>query len=343
MGPNIAAGLKSEHRRHAHLSEVNPAWETVALKQKETDDLSRKLFALPIEEFRALQYRPPALPEDCPAPGRDINITHDEVSVRDGTKIGIRIYKPMKPLPHALLFFNAHGGGWVVGTPETEEAQNRLIAAKNNAVVVSVDYRRAPEFPYPYAINDCYDVFLWSKQNSSLLGINPDKMVVGGGSAGANISAVIAQRARDEGIGGIIGQVLNIPVTCHPAHFPAAKYEYGSYEQNKDSPIVDSAKMNWFWHQYLPNAEADARASPLLASSLQHLPPALVQIAGMDPLRDEGIAYAEALQASGVPVTLKIYPGMPHAFYAHPQLPPSIEYLQTMVDWIRRNYGESSE
>ncbi|PMD33045.1 lipase esterase family protein [Hyaloscypha variabilis F] len=329
----------SSRSQYTHLSETNPAWESVASKQSEIDKISGKLLALPIEEFRKITYRPPPLPEDVPTPGKDLNITHCEVSVKDGTKISIRIYKPLDPPDAALLFFNVHGGGWVVGTPETEEAQNRLIAVKCNAIVVSVDYRKAPEFPYPYALNDSYDVFLWCKSNAAFLGCNPDKIIVGGGSAGANISAAIAQRARDEGVHGIIGQVLNIPVMCYPAHFPVAKYEYRSYEQNKDSAIVDAARMHWFWSQYLPNAEADPYASPLLASSLRGLPPTLVQVAGKDPLRDEGMAYAEELKTCRVPVTLKVYTGMPHAFYIHPQLQDSIDYLQTMVDWIRQLVG----
>jgi acetyl esterase/lipase len=132
----------SSDSKYTHLSETNPAWETVAAKQSEIDELSRKLLALPIEEFRKITYRPPPLPEDAPVPGIDLNITKHEVTVRDGTKISIRIYKPIFAPDVALLFFNVHGGGWVVGTPETEEAQNRLIVVKCNAVVVSVDYRR---------------------------------------------------------------------------------------------------------------------------------------------------------------------------------------------------------
>jgi len=170
-------------------------------------------------------------------------------------------------------------------------------------------------------------------------------------------AAVLTQMARDQNISGIIGQVLNVPVTCHPKHFPSDKYEYGSYQQNKDASFMDSPMMDWFWDQYLPNAEPHVYANPLLARDLSNLAPArmcylerpahccarmltelvtVVQIAGQDPLRDEGFAYAEALKAAGNSVTLRVYPGLPHGFYTFPQLTSSVKYLQSVVDFIRQ-------
>ncbi|VUC23915.1 unnamed protein product [Clonostachys rosea] len=349
-------------RRHAFLSTMHPAWRAVAELHATTEKSASTLYELPIEEFRQVPYRPPPLAADAPVPGRDIRISRREVSVRDGAVIGLRLYEPMTEGKSRTVFFNVHGGGWTVGTTETEENQNRLVCFKNNIVVISVDYRRAPEFPFPYPLNDAYDAFKWLIKNAEELGVSPHRILIGGGSAGANIasqSAVIAQMARDEGISGIIGQVLNIPVTCHPDFFPAAKYEYFSYEQNADAPIVSAARMRWFWNNYLPTPEANPKSSPLLSGDLSNLPPAcksqyenfpphrllkpdtrmnnspvVVQIAGMDPLRDEGIAYAEALRANGVPVRLKTYPGMPHAFYVYPNLQPSMEYTDAVVEWM---------
>ncbi|KAJ9145078.1 Lipase esterase family protein [Pleurostoma richardsiae] len=328
------AGIKQG--RFTHLTTMDPEWAEIAPKHAPIDELANKLYRLPIEEFRKVPYKAPPLPGDAPVAGRDLLIRTTEVAVKDGYKVGIRIYEPIQLGKGHVLFFNVHGGGWTVGTPETEEVQNRLVAVKNRAVVVSVDYRRAPEFPFPYALNDSLDVLLWCKENAESLGVDPNKIIVGGGSAGANVSTVLAHIARDEGISGIIGQVLNIPVTCHPDHFPLSKYEYESYEQNAHSPLVTAERMRLFWNNYLPRAEADPRASPLLATSLAGLPPALVQVAGMDPLRDEGLAYTEALRADGVDVTLKVYPGMPHAFYVYPELKSSVEYFQAIVDWIDR-------
>ncbi|KAK4940934.1 hypothetical protein LTR10_019088 [Elasticomyces elasticus] len=140
--------------------------------------------------------------------------------------------------------------------------------------------------------------------------------------------------ARDKQESGVIGQVLNIPVTCHPKLFPRDMYEYGSYEQNKDASIVDAPKMDWFWEQYMPKIEPDAYAHPLLAKNHAGLPPALIQVAGLDPLRDEGLAYAEALKQAGVPVTLKVYSGLPHGFYLLPHLKQSREYWMSTVDFV---------
>ncbi|KAK9777149.1 putative Lipase esterase family protein [Seiridium cardinale] len=296
---------------------MSPEWARVAPEHEKIERVIETLYSLPIAEFRKVPYRPPPMSTDVPIPGRDISIREAKVPVRDGHDISIRIYEPLNLGQNHMLFFNIHGGGWTVGSPETEEAQNRLIAARNEAVVVSVDYRkykilvatspaypsltlfRAPEYPFPYALNDCYDVLLWCISSSESLGVEKDSIILGGGSAGANIVAALAQIVRDEGINGIIGQVLNIPVTCHPDHFPRSEYEYGSYTQNANAPIVNAARMRLYWSYYLPSGAADPRASPLLASSLAGLPPALIQVAGMDPLRDEGLAYAQALKDSG--------------------------------------------
>ncbi|KIV81006.1 hypothetical protein PV11_08460 [Exophiala sideris] len=281
------------------------SWGSVATSQRQVDEISKNALQLPIAELRAFGYRPPPLPRDAPVSGKDIEKSSLDIVVRDGTEIRLAIYKPIGAVSNALLFFNIHGGGWVLGQPETEEAQNRMIALKNKAVVVSVDYRKAPEYPYPTPLNDCYDAFHWCVRNARSLGANPQYILVGGGSAGANLSTVLVLKARAENVTGILGQVLNIPVTCHPKHFPTRKYHYHSYTQNANAPIVDAWKMNWFWNQYLSACDEDVASdpsvSPLLASTkaLTELPPTLIQVAGMDPLRDEGLAYGEALKASG--------------------------------------------
>jgi len=327
-GPALAQPLP----KYGDLSEIDPEF---APFREEIDKNFVVLWGLPMDEFKAAWLSAPvALPENPPEQGKDYEIEELQVPVRDGTKIGVRLYKPITPVENAVLVLKAHGGGWVVGSHEVEEVENRMIAAHAKAIVASVDYRMAPEYKFPYAIDDCFDVMKWCKANASKLGINPDTIITAGGSAGGNISAVLSQKARDENFSGIIGQILNIPVTCHPKHFPADKYEYGSYQQNKDSSVVDGPRMDWFWDQYLPNAEPEVYASPLLAKDLSGLPPALVQVAGMDPLRDEGLAYAEALKAAGVPVTLKTYKGLPHGFYLVPHLKQTQEYWQSSVDFV---------
>ncbi|KAM5370013.1 hypothetical protein ACJZ2D_008696 [Fusarium nematophilum] len=288
-----------------HLSRPNPAWNEVASTQFAIDRISDSLYSLPIEAFRQISYKPPPLPLDIPIPSRDLTIKGDQLTARDGASIKVRIYEPLNRRSRHLLFFNTHGGGWTVGSPETEEAQNRLIAVKNDVVVCSVDYRRAPEFPFPYALHDSIDALMW---------VSALCITLGGGSAGANLAAVITHTLHNDGVQGIVGQILNIP--------------------NAHAPIVGASRMRSFWANYLPEAQPDPKASPLLAKSLEGLPPTLVQVAGMDPLRDEGLAYAQALRNDEVNVELRVYPGMPHAFYIYPDLEPSREYFQTMVDWI---------
>lgn len=141
--------------------------------------------------------------------------------------------------------------------------------------------------------------------------------------------------ARDEGVSGVIGQVLNIPATCHPKFFPTSEYEYCSYGQNKDAPVINQPMMDWFWEQYMPDPKPEVYASPILAKSLHGLPPALIQVCGMDPLRDEGLAYAEKLEAHGVKVIVKTYQGLPHGFVMFPQLKATGEYLQNVVAFVK--------
>ncbi|KAJ0419717.1 alpha/beta hydrolase fold-domain-containing protein [Aspergillus carlsbadensis] len=319
-------------------AQFSAEWEPVAEAQRRKDDLTRKAIQLPIDTFRDLPYRAPPLPESCPVQGQDICITEETVPVRDGTNIRIRVYRPLSPITSGLLFLNAHGGGFVVGEPQTEEGQNRILTKSTNSVTVSVDYRKAPEFPHPYAVNDCFDVLLWCRANATSLHIDPERIVVVGGSAGANLAAVLALKCRDENVSGVIGQILNIPVTCHPTFHPSAKYHLASYVENESAPVLSSSLMRWFWQQCLPEPTADPSASPLLAKSHEELPKALIQVAGCDPLRDEGIAYARALQEGGVSVDLRVFHGLPHAFYIHPGLPCTNTYFSNMVDWVKANF-----
>ena len=277
-----------------------PEFEPIAATTKESFD---KIWSLPVAEMKEfVEKNPSPIPEDAP---KDLEITHETVKVSDGTDIGIRVYRPnstttttdkKKVFPLVIV---AHGGGWVVGTHNNEDAMSRVICATADAVVVSVDYRMAPEFPYPYAVNDTYDVFVWAQNNPNHFSIDPKKIIVGGSSAGANIAAVMALRAREEGRDGIIGQFLNFPPVVHPNHFPHDKHNGTSYEENKDAPVLPVWIMEFFWKSYYPEAGTDVYVSPLLAKSLAGLPPAYIIVATIDPLRDDGLAYAKELQSAG--------------------------------------------
>ncbi|KAL3440690.1 alpha/beta hydrolase fold-domain-containing protein [Aspergillus insuetus] len=264
----------------------------------------------------------------------NVGVRHQQITARDGAELELRIYKDAHVVGKAILFFVTHGGGWVLGDHNVEEGMNRLVAKKTNSVVVSVNYRLAPELPFPYAVNDSFDALQWCRQNADALGIDANRVIVGGSSSGGNIATALALKDRDEGIGAILGQVLNFPDTCHPAYFPKDKYVYSSPEQNKDAPILTTEAAHWLWDQYCPHNGAEPYASPLLATSHKGLAPALIQVAGLDPVRDDGLAYSEVLKAAGVPVKTKVYPGLPHAFYLFPDLQETPTYFNTIVDWI---------
>ncbi|RDW74849.1 hypothetical protein BP6252_05991 [Coleophoma cylindrospora] len=281
--------------------------EFAAIKD-ECDAQNAKLSALSFEDYVATwRVMPPALPDECPT---DVEITDRTATVSDGS--------------------------WTVGSHEVEGGNNRYVASKTGCVVVSPDYRMAPEYPFPYPINDCFDTLKWCKANAASLGINPEKIIVGGSSAGGNLTASVVMRARDEGVSGIRGQVLNIPNICHPKLFPQNKgYKYESTKEFEVCSMLNTKDMTWFWDKYLPNLDNSVQACPILAESFKDLPPALVQVAGMDPLRDEGFAYAKALRDDGVPVTEYFFPGLPHCFYFFPNLTKTAEYYANIVSWVR--------
>ncbi|KAL3423499.1 lipase esterase [Phlyctema vagabunda] len=212
--------------------------------------------------------------------------------------------------------YRMHGGGWVVGRHEVDGAENVYAAVNRGIIVASVDYRKAPEHPFPQALDDSYDGLLWCKRNAKLLGINPEKIVLSGSSAGANLAAALALEARDNSISGIRAQVLHFPSVCHPKFFPSDQYEFGSYVQNYSNCVLGTLRMETFLDAYMPNPHPDHRFSPLLAESLTDLPPTLIQCAGADILRDDAYAFAEALKAEDVEVEIHCYPGLPHCFPA---------------------------
>ncbi|KAK6214630.1 hypothetical protein LQW54_004138 [Pestalotiopsis sp. IQ-011] len=297
---------------------------------------------LPLDKFKeSWLSAPPAIPDGCPVPGQDVFLSKMKVPVRDGSEVEIQIYRPPEPRTDAALVFRMHGGGWTVGGHEIDEAENRYLGALPNAVVVSVLYRMAPEFPYPYPIDDSWDVLKWCKAHAKYLGIDPERIILVGNSGGGNMAACLAIKARDEGLTGIVAQSLVFPVTCHPKFFSQVpNYELLSWSQNHDSGLLDSYRMEWFWDQYLgTDPKPDPGHSPLLhqLKDLQGLPPAFVQVGGLDPLRDEGIAYAEALKAAGNEVEQAAYPGLPHCFYTFVGFKQTVDYFTRVVGFVKKH------
>ncbi len=264
----------------------------------------------------------------------------DSVAVTDraidgphGT-IPLRIYTPTGGRPVGAVLF-IHGGGWTIGSAEAYDPIAKIVADGSGAVVVSVDYRLAPEHAFPVPYDECWAALAWVATNANDLGVDPGRIAVMGDSAGGNLSAVLALRARDEGGPALAAQVLVYPATD-------ADLDRASYVENGAGYFLERSTMQFFWECYTASgADAhDPRLSPLRAESLAALPPALVITAEFDPLRDEGEAYAAALAAAGVDVEQQRYDGMIHGFAMMPlAVPAGAAALEQATRAIRRAFG----
>jgi acetyl esterase len=219
-----------------------------------------------------------------------------------------RVYRPEQDgaVPTVVLF---HGGGWVIGDLDTHDNMARSICRDGEAVVVSVDYRLAPEAPFPAAVEDALAATRWVASHLADFG-GDDRLAVAGDSAGGNLAAVVAQQLRDAGGPALAGQLLVYPAVDVTG-------EYASRWENAEGYFLDLPTMAWFMDHYAADAalHEDPRISPLRHTDLSGLPPAVVVTAEYDPLRDEGEAYVEALRAAGVPVEVRRFDGMIHGFF----------------------------
>jgi acetyl esterase len=226
--------------------------------------------------------------------------------------IPARVYTPMKlrqanGLAPCLVFF--HGGGWVIGDLDSHDVVCRKLADEGGLIVISVDYRLAPEHKFPAAVDDAIAATQWIADNAKALGIDAARLMVGGDSAGGNLAAVVAIAARDGNGPAIAGQLLIYPATdfamTHPSH-----------REPETSILLTHSVIRWFRDHYLGDADGnDWRASPARVTKLAGLPPAYVLTAGADPLRDEGDEYARRLKEAGVAVTYRHFPGQFHGFF----------------------------
>lgn len=239
-----------------------------------------------------------------------------------------RVYRPEGLTGTAPTLVFIHGGGFVIGDIDTHDNQARGLCQALDAVVVSIDYRLAPEHPWPAAVEDSVAAVRWAAQNIEQLGGDPTRLVVGGDSAGGNLSAVTALCLRDEG-----GPALAAQLLIYPATDMRDVPDYPSREQNATGYFLTEDDMRWFESNYIPAGadRQDPRLSPLLSPSLAGLPPAVVATAEFDPLRDEGAAYAKALEAGGVEVRYREFPGMIHGFFDLGVLSPG---AQAAVDQV---------
>jgi len=259
----------------------------------------------------------------------------DRVITYDHRAIPVRTYAPEKPSLSRALVIYFHGGGWVVGDRDTHDRFCQLMCDQLGEMVLSVDYQLAPEHTFPAAVDDAFGAYQWALEHHEDLEIDPSKVIVAGDSAGGNLAAVVSLMARDKQITPPWQQVLIYPVTD-------LRQNTESVERFGSGFVLTAALMNWFIDHYCPQQEdrLNPLASPLLAESLDNLPPAIISLAGFDPLHDEGEAYADKLKAAGVPVTLLKHNSMLHGYI---NLTGYVEGARAAVDEIFANIKRGLE
>jgi acetyl esterase len=275
-------------------------------------DVAEMLTTLAALEAPALSdgtvYQARANYDNAPKPAGDALPRVDDHSIPGPAgDIPVRVYADSHApgLPIVVFF---HGGGWVLSSLEGHDPIARRIAARSGAMVVSVEYRLAPEAPFPAPHDDCWAATAWLAEHGAECGGDPSRIAVCGDSAGANLAAGVAIRARDEGL----------PLALQALIYPCIddrQSDYPSMTDNAEGYFLAAADMVWFWDHFVPSElRSDARAVPARLEDPSGLPPAFVQTAEFDPLRDEGEQYAERLAEAGVPTELVRYPGVVHGF-----------------------------
>lgn len=268
----------------------------------------------PVHEMTGAQARAAISDRFVPNPTPEpvALVENHEIAV-DGGSVTVRVYRPDAPEPLPLLVY-AHGGGFVFCNLESHDGLCRNLANLVPAVVISVDYRLAPEHRWPTAAEDLYTATEWAVTHAVDFGADPERVAVGGDSAGGNLAAVTALMARDRKGPALAAQLLLYPVI-------AADFDTSSYRAFGRGFYNPRPALQWYWDQYVPTVgdRTHPYACPL-GADLSDLPPAVVVLAGHDPLHDEGSAYADALSEAGVPVTRCLYEGGIHGFMTMPML-----------------------
>ncbi len=276
-----------------------------AMRDQRERDSVPPLYTMSLTEARAADLASIRAGGGEPEPVHEVT---DLTIAGPGGALPLRLYRPAgeRPLPALLYFF---GGGWVLGTVDTADGVSRSLANSSGALVAVAGYRLAPEHRFPAAADDCYAAVRWVAEHAEEIGADPARLAVGGDSAGGNLAAGVALRARAGGP-ALAGQLLVYPNTDQLADDPSMRAANDPFLFNRHS-------VDWYRQHYLanPGDAASPLASPLRAQSLAGLPPALVITAEFDPLRDQGEAYARRLAGEGVQVELSRYPGMAHGFF----------------------------
>jgi len=317
--PVHATGSRPAPPLHPHLE---------ALRRERIASGPRPLQELTVAEARRAERA--ARQTTAPEP---VAVVADRWIPGPGGPLRIRLYLPERgePLP-VLVYFC--GGGWVLGSIAASDAICRRLALATSCAVAAVDYRRAPEHPFPAAVEDCAAATRWVAAHAAELGLDPTRVAVGGGGAGANLAAAVTRLALERGP-SLVFQLLVYPPTDYRADTPSLR-ECG------DPWFFDRAALAWCWSHYLRrDADGDdPLASPLRAGVFHGLPPALVITAELDPLRDEGELYAGKLAAAGVPTELVRYDGMVHGFFGLAGAVDAAVHAQALAaDALRRAFA----
>ncbi len=304
---------------------LDPALESLLRAENAlgAPDLSAMPLAQALAALRAV--RPPK-----PAPADEAAAVEDRlIPGPAGNPIPIRIYRPPGPGPFgAMLHF--HGGGWVGGAIANDDLRCHLTSRRAGIVVVSVDYRLAPEHRFPAGLEDAYAALEWVAAQAADIGVDADRLAIGGASAGGNLAAAVAMLARERDGPRIRLQILSYPI-CDTTLSQA------SHRENADGPLLSAGMMAWFIRQYLPDGgdRADSRIALLNAPDLTGLPPALIITAECDPLRDEAEAFAARLREAGIETDCARYDGMVHGFITRaPALPQSQAAMAQIVGML---------
>ncbi len=273
-----------------------------------------------------LRQGPPPLPMGVPV--AMARVTDRKIDTPDGD-LPVRIYHPQEAALLPVLVYY-HGGGWVLGNLDSLDSAVRALAVAANCIVVSVDYRLAPEHRFPEAIHDCVSAVRWVHAHAAQFGADSHRIAVGGDSAGGNLAAVVALTLRDSGGPTLAGQLLVYPATRLRGP------REGSLVTNGEGYFLRATDIDWFENHYLGDSgdASDSRASPLLAPDVSRLPPALVITAEFDPLCDQGEAYARRLSEAGVLCTHTRYTGAIHGFFGMPVAIAARAVAQA-GDWLR--------
>ena len=305
----------------------------------EAADLLRRLTELgmrPYDEIGVLRARHAVEASRWMQGDRPEGVTTRDLLAAGGAgRVPVRVYHPEPfpslrspgPLPLTVWF---HGGGWVAGSVAHADRPCRAIARASGTVVVSVEYRRPPETPFPGPLDDAVAATTWVAEHAADLGADPARLVVAGDSAGGNLAAAVARRLR--GRLPLARQLL-----LYPALAPPDPVAHPSHARNGSGYMLTGADMAWFWRHYLDGAGPTPDAAPLLADDLEGLAPASIAVAGFDPLRDEGVAYAERLRAAGVAVRLREWPEMIHGFLG---MAGELPQTAGLVAWIAQELEE---